>query len=94
MRLKKVTLNHFRCFRHLEVDLHPRLTVFVGENGAGKTALLDGIATGLSPVLRYLSSAQARLEGRGIKDADFQVQQKTGRGGVNRWVPADYAQAV
>jgi predicted ATP-binding protein involved in virulence len=94
MRLKKVTLNNFRCFRHLEVDLHPRLTVVVGENGAGKTALLDGIATGLSPVLRYLSSAQARLEGRGIKDADFQVQQKTGRGGVSRWVPADFAQAV
>lgn len=94
MRLKKVTLNHFRCFRHLEVDLHPRLTVFVGENGAGKTALLDGIATGLSPVLRYLSSAQARLEGRGIKDADFQVLPNVGRGGVTRWSPADYAQTV
>lgn len=32
MRLKSITLKNFRCFEHLEVDLHPRLTVFVGEN--------------------------------------------------------------
>ena len=51
MRLKKITLNNFRCFEALEIELHPRLTVLVGTNGAGKTAVLDGIATALSPVL-------------------------------------------
>ena len=39
MRLKKITLNNFRCFEHLELLLHPRLTVLIGENGAGKTNL-------------------------------------------------------
>ena len=57
MRLKSITLKNFRCFEHLEVELHPRLTVFVGENGAGKTALLDGIASVFTPVLTYFSSA-------------------------------------
>lgn len=73
MRLKKITLHNFRCFEKLEVDLHPRLTVIVGENGAGKTAVLDGIASALSPVLTYLSSANQRLIGRGIQDRDFTI---------------------
>lgn len=73
MRLKKVTLNNFRCFEKLEVDLHPRLTVLVGDNGAGKTAVLDGIAIALSPILTYLSSANQRLTGRGILDSDFRI---------------------
>lgn len=75
MRLKKITLNNFRCFDKLEVELHPRLTVFVGTNGAGKTAILDGIAIALSPVLTHLSSANQRLTGRGIKDTDFRIEQ-------------------
>ena len=54
MRLSKITLSNFRCFERLELDLHPRLTVLVGENGAGKTAVLDAIAGALSPVLTYL----------------------------------------
>ena len=39
MRLKTVTLKNFRCFESLTLDLHPQLTVIVGNNGAGKTAL-------------------------------------------------------
>ena len=74
MLLKKIILNHFRCFERLEVDLHPRLTVFVAENGGGKTAVLDGIAIGLSPILRLLSSANQRLSGPGIDDTDFHLE--------------------
>lgn len=92
MRLKSITLKNFRCFEHLEVELHPRLTVFVGENGAGKTALLDGIASVFTPVLTYFSSANQRLSGRGIKDSDFRVESFQGRGGREQWGVADYAQ--
>ena len=71
MHLKKVTLKNFRCFEDFEIPLHPRLTVLVAENGGGKTSILDAIAIGLSPILRYLSSADQRLTGPGIKDNDF-----------------------
>ena len=40
MRLKTVTLKNFRCFESLTLNLHPRLTVIVGENGTGKTHVL------------------------------------------------------
>lgn len=88
MRLKKLTLHNFRCFEKLEVDLHPRLTVIVGTNGAGKTAIMDGIAIGLGPVLRYLSSANQRLQGRGIEDKDFRVIRMP-NSGADKWGVAD-----
>ena len=94
MRLKTVTLNNFRCFESLTLELHPRLTVIVGENGAGKTAVLDGIASGLTPVLTHLSSANQRLTGRGIKDADFRLQPLTGSRGKTQWSTADHAQIM
>lgn len=94
MHLKKVTLNNFRCFESLDLVLHPKLTVLVGENGAGKTAILDGIATALTPVLTYLSSANQRLSGRGITDADFRLVAVPGQSGAERWRLVDYAQVV
>ena len=94
MRLKTVTLKNFRCFESLTLDLHPRLTVIVGENGAGKTAMLDGIASGLTPVLTHLSSADQRLTGRGIKDADFRIQSFTGTRMQKQWSTADFAQIM
>jgi predicted ATP-binding protein involved in virulence len=92
MRLKKVSLSNFRCFEKLSLELHPRLTVLVGENGAGKTAVLDGIACALSPVLNYLSSANQRLSGRGIEDGDFRVLQWPQLGGNARWGMAEITQ--
>lgn len=94
MRLSKVSLINYRCFERLDIDLHPRLTVIVGTNGAGKTAVLDGIAAGLTPVLRHLSSANQRLtaEGAGIKDTDFRLVPREGRAGAERWVAANHAQ--
>ncbi len=94
MHLKKVTLNNFRCFKSLEIELHPRLTVFVAENGGGKTAILDGIAIGLTPIMKILSSANQRLSGPGIKDTDFRLERHDSRSGEERWDASDYAQIV
>jgi len=94
MRLKTVTLKNFRCFESITLDLHPRLTVIVGDNGAGKTALLDGIASGLTPVLTHLSSANQRLGGRGLKDSDFRLQSFKGPRGKTQWSAADYTQIM
>ena len=94
MRLSKVTLNNFRCFENLELTLHPRLTVIVGKNGGGKTAILDGISVGLSPVLRYLSSPNQRLSGVGIKDTDFRIESWGTRGAQERWGACDFSQVI
>ncbi len=48
MRLKKLSLTNFRGFSSLELDLDPKLTVLVGVNGAGKTSILDALASMLT----------------------------------------------
>lgn len=94
MHIKTVELRNFRCFEQLRIDLHPRLTVLVAENGDGKTTILDGIAIGLSPVLRYLSTANQRLSGRGFQDTDFRLKSWENPRGEEQWVVSDYAQIV
>lgn len=43
MYLKKISLENFRCFEKVEVDLQKKLTLVVGANGAGKTSLLKAL---------------------------------------------------
>jgi predicted ATP-binding protein involved in virulence len=73
MLLKKLTLRNFRCFEHIELELHPRLNVLVAQNGGGKSAVLDAIALGLSPLLQKLSTTTQRLKGRKISDTDYRL---------------------
>ena len=54
MRLREVSLTNFRCFKQLRIPFSPNLTVLVGNNGAGKTAVLDAVACALSPILSRL----------------------------------------
>lgn len=43
-RLRRLALSHFRCFSQLELELPAGLTLFTGENAAGKTTILEAIA--------------------------------------------------
>ena len=71
MKLKQVELTNFRCFNDVKIQLHPKLTVFVGNNGAGKSAILDGIAIGLAPILSYLPE----VTGYSFKDSDLRKEE-------------------
>jgi len=51
IKLKSLKINNFRCFEKLEVFFDDKLTVFIAENGGGKTALLDAVAEGLKAYL-------------------------------------------
>lgn len=44
MFLKKLVLHNFRCFSNLEVNFSNRLTVVAGDNGAGKSTILEAAA--------------------------------------------------
>lgn len=54
MDIKKLTLNNLGRFENLEVDFAPtesnqsNVTVFIGNNGAGKTSILNALAVSLS----------------------------------------------
>ncbi|MBB5347001.1 AAA family ATPase [Desulfoprunum benzoelyticum] len=56
MKLKHLTLENFRACEQLDLELGSRLTVLLGNNGSGKTSVLDSIAIGLGAVLTHLPS--------------------------------------
>jgi hypothetical protein len=46
--IRSIDIRNFRCFERLHVESFSRLNVIVGDNGAGKTALLEAIFLPLS----------------------------------------------
>lgn len=70
MKLERMHLLNFRCFKDLTIDFHDKLTVIVAENGTGKTALLDAIAIGFG---RYLSKLPG-VNGLGTSDGDIRIE--------------------
>lgn len=45
-----LTVTNFRCFKNLTIGFDPQCTVLVGDNGSGKTAVLEAITIMLSTV--------------------------------------------
>ena len=60
MKLKTLTLTDFRCFHSFSLQLDPHLTVLVGQNGVGKTAILDAIAIGLGAFITRVPNVSGK----------------------------------
>jgi predicted ATP-binding protein involved in virulence len=43
MRIDRLHLHNFRCFADLEMTFHPQFNLIVGENGSGKTSLIEAL---------------------------------------------------
>lgn len=48
MKIHQLTLENFKKYAHFELDLHPQFTLLVGDNGSGKTSILDALAVALN----------------------------------------------
>ncbi len=44
LSVARLTLNDFRCYRHLRIEITPLPVVLTGPNGAGKTNLLEALS--------------------------------------------------
>lgn len=67
MQIDKITIDNFRAKQHLSLKLGTRLTLLVGENGSGKTTVLDAIAIGLGAILSHLP----KVTGITLKEHDI-----------------------
>ena len=43
MRLVELRVQDLRCLAQVQLTLHPRLNLLAGENGSGKTSILEAI---------------------------------------------------
>lgn len=77
MWIRSLSLQNFRCFERLALPLDPHVTVLVGANGAGKTAVLDALAVAIGGWLS--GTGQAANEDRPLQASDARlVRQDTG----------------
>ena len=70
MILSNIKITDFRCFEALDLSFDARLNVFVGENAAGKTAIVEAINIGLGPLMERLRP----WRGSRLSDADIRRQ--------------------
>ena len=59
MRIDRLTVSNFRKFKEETFEFHPRFTLLIGDNGAGKTAVLDALRIGIGAYLLAIPHAHA-----------------------------------
>lgn len=60
MKLKNIKISNYRCFKEEEIDFDDHITVVVGKNGTGKTAILDAVAISVSTFLLGIDGGVSR----------------------------------
>ena len=70
MKLKKIRIINYRCFKDANIDFDEHTTLIVGKNGAGKTAILDAVAVAVSTFLLGIDGGV----GRSILKADARYE--------------------
>src|SRR5690606_29953331 len=77
MRLQRLLLRDFRNFAQAELQPHPRINVFTGTNGQGKTTILEAVS--------YLSTLRSF---RGARTEEV-VRFGQGHGEIRGWISPD-----
>ena len=87
MKLKKLNISNFRCFKQFEIKFASGVTVLIGKNGAGKSTLIDAIHKALSFAFINDKNYEGFLLADGIKslrpenfseEQDFLLDVETG----------------
>ncbi|WPD21833.1 MAG: AAA family ATPase [Candidatus Electrothrix scaldis] len=72
MKIQRLTIENFRGIREMELAFHPRLNVFAGKNGVGKTTILEalGQTIDIARLNHVAGNEKQNLESRGIINSD------------------------
>ncbi|MCT4614574.1 MAG: AAA family ATPase [Marinifilaceae bacterium] len=69
MNINKIKINNYKSISELEIEFNPKLNVFVGANGAGKTTILDSITIALSWLINRIQ--RENTSGKHISESDI-----------------------
>lgn len=76
MRIERLELQNFKKYAQQSFDLHPQFTLLVGENGSGKTTILDALAVAMAIWLVRPPSSELRNSGRKILSSEIRLEPK------------------
>ncbi len=75
LRLSRLTFSNYRCFPHLTLEFHDRLTVLHGINGRGKSVIAESIARLMSWFVSGFLGKDG--VGKGLAESDIRASGKT-----------------
>ena len=73
MRIHRLRIQNFKCFEERTLDLHPQFTLLVGDNGAGKTTVLDALAVAMGIWLAKPPDSTLVNSGRSILPKEIRL---------------------
>lgn len=74
MRIDTLVMQNFKKFQQQEVHLQPHFTLLIGENGSGKTSVLDALAVALGLWLVEPPDSTLNASGRNILSAEIRLE--------------------
>lgn len=81
MELSKVTITNFKGIEKKELEFKPRINIIKGENGKGKTSILEAIAIGLGGFVAGIEGVSTR---HFSKDEIRKIYSKVGDGSYSK----------
>ena len=76
MRIDRVHIRNFKCFDEKSLELNSRFTLLVGDNGAGKTTMLDALAVAAGVWLVNPPDSTLAGSGRNILGNEIRIVPK------------------
>ncbi len=73
MRLSSINIKNFKCFEDETVTLHPKLNVLLGNNGTGKTTLLEALRIAIGSLYLSFDKYKDKIEMPGIVRDDIRL---------------------
>jgi predicted ATP-binding protein involved in virulence len=68
MRFQKAVISNYKGIEHLEISFNEGINLFIGNNGAGKTSLLDSLSVIISQALSLLAvNAHQHIETQDVR---------------------------
>ena len=71
MKIKHVIIENFRAIKKLDFDCSEKVNVFIGDNGAGKSTVLEALLVLCSWLNAKLTSQKSR--GRSLGKEDIRI---------------------
>ncbi len=74
-KIDSIDLHEFRRFRNIKIDFENQVTVIIGDNGAGKTSIVEAVSKTLSWFSQNL--VKSNVSGKRVVELDINVNSKS-----------------
>ena len=60
MWIKKITVSNYKAIHEMNIEFQPGMNLLIGDNGVGKTSVLEAIAVVLSGMLKGMNGVPTK----------------------------------